>query len=211
MCIISVCSYLSKFWLWEGVALFRHKLLQSATNYSNVAKLYKSLKNKSEWVLLSGMIETIVAWLTYKKDNSLPLCALPPLQDVMKPYFRHWTWQTKCNHWYFICDAPSAESNSSLSVRRGQLRKGQRRELLQELIVLIWSHTCSWFVSVCTWGAFSDQLGGGKQAGNNTVYVGTEKRSEDFSVTFNEDSAEAGNSPWQSGHSCQALRRHQRV
>lgn len=105
--------------------------------------------------------------------------------------------------------------------QRGQLRKGHQRELQQDLLALIWSHTCSWFISVCTWGALSDQLGSGKQAGNNTVYVGsfkwesrklwTEIRIEDFTVTYNEDPTEVGNWPWQSGHSCQALRRHQRV
>lgn len=37
------------------------------------------------------------------------------------------------------------------------------------------------------------------------------KRREDFTVTYNEDSAEAENSPWQSGHSRTALRGGQRV
>lgn len=62
-------------------------------------------------------------------------------------------------------------------------------------------------------GTSSYQLGRRKQAGNNTAYVGsfkwgesrklwTEKRSEDFTVTYNEDPAETGNLAWQSGHSC---------
>lgn len=39
----------------------------------------------------------------------------------------------------------------------------------------------------------------------------TRRRREDFTVTFNEDPTEAGNSPWQSGHSCQASGRRRRV
>ena len=110
---------------------------------------------------------------------------------------------------------------------RGQLRKGQRREFSQELILLIWSRACSLgLVSVCNLGSFIRS--GRNVEKKKTRHVITQciwdhlneekvrklwaqRGREDFTVTFNEDPTEAGNSPWQSSHSCQASGRHRRV
>ena len=96
--------------------------------------------------------------------------------------------------------------------------------------MLIWSCVCSLcLVSVHNLGSF---IRSGrkveKKTNNKTRHVitrcmwdhlneekvrklWTRRRREDFTVTFNEDPTEAGNSPWQSGHSCQASGRRRRV
>lgn len=100
-------------------------LTQTALNVWELLKAFEkkstkaSHKNKRVWIPWCCMTEGIhsplnKAWLTYKKANSLPLCAMPPLRDVMKSCF---TWQTKSNYWYFICSTLSTESNLTLWVR----------------------------------------------------------------------------------------------